>query len=153
MKTTIAFFLLILTAAASGPAPKWEYGTTADGMGRERWNARLYSANTVNFSFPYSGEQHAKLVVRANKTEITDILFAIEKGQIISDAIAVRFDEGPIRRFSITGASDHSSTAKFIDNVQGFLNGLRKAKRVRIEATIFQQGNQTFEFNAAGFEW
>jgi hypothetical protein len=51
------------------------------------------------------------------------------------------------------GPTDHRTTLKFIDDYPGFLAALRKAKTVRIEAAFFHEGNQTFEFKTAGFDW
>jgi hypothetical protein len=44
-------------------------------------------------------------------------------------------------------------TILFLDDVAGFVGGLRKAKRVRIEARFYQEGMRTADFHTEGFEW
>lgn len=153
------------TAKAEAPKPaapkakesQWAQSDYTDGMGRKRWTASVPSTNTVDFAFPYGGDQHARLTVRANASEIQDIIFGIERGQFscsISDcSIRVRFDDGAIRRYSVDDPDDHKTTVKFINDYRGFVAALRKAKVVRIEASFYQEGNRTFEFNTAGFDW
>jgi hypothetical protein len=128
-------------------------------MGRERSVAGLSSSNTVNFNFPYGGAQHGLLIVRAAKQDLTAVTFSIERGQFACNAtidtchVNVRFDNGPIRKFRVAGPSDHRTTQVFIEDIWSFIPALRKAKTVRIEATFYREGQQTFEFPAGGFEW
>jgi hypothetical protein len=144
-------------AAVSKPESQWVESDYSDGMGRKRFIASLPSTNTMDFGFPYGGDQHARLTVRASASEIHDIIFGIERGQFscsISDCyIQARFDNGAIRRYSVSDPDDHKTTVKFISDYRGFLSALRKAKTVRIEASFYQEGNRTFEFNTAGFDW
>lgn len=151
--------------AAVAPKPEapkakesqWVESDYSDGMGRKRFIASLPSTNTMEFGFPYGGDQHARLTVRSSAAEIQDIIFGIERGQFscsISDCyIQARFDEGAIRRYSVSDPDDHKTTVKFISDYRGFVSALRKAKKVRIEASFYHEGNRTFEFNTAGFDW
>jgi hypothetical protein len=103
-------------------------------MGRDRWFATLSSTNTVNFAFPYNGEQHVSLLVRATATELKDVRFAIDKGQFACNGILetcyvqVRFDDGPIRRYAVNESSDHSTTLVFIRDIWSFTAALRKGE-------------------------
>lgn len=144
-------------AESKTPESRWRSQHDQDGMGRERWFTWVKSTNTVDFHFPYGGDQRAQLAVRATATEIKDVRVSIERGQFacsISDcSVRVRFDNGAIRRYGVSDSNDHSTTVKFIDDYRGFLTALRKAKTVRIEATFYQEGDRAFEFNTAGFDW
>jgi hypothetical protein len=66
--------------------------------------------------------------------------------------VNVRFDDGKASQFSGVPPESNDSTVVFIQNYQRFLGGLTKAKRVRIEATFFQQGSRVMEFNTAGLD-
>jgi len=137
--------------------PGWDYEQNTDQMGREKFTATVLSGNTVNFGFPYQGAQHGMLAVRTNKTTLTDVIIGIERGQFICHvqgcAVNVRFDQGPIQRFSAVGPSDYSTTLLFIQDVGGFVQQMRKAKVVHIEAEFYQNGSKAFEFPVAGFKW
>jgi hypothetical protein len=140
------------------PEPQWTYDQTTDEMGRERYFATVRSTNTVNFEFPYGGEQHATLMLRSNRTDFKDVIFRIERGQFVGCEIEqctlnVRFDQGPIRQFYALGTADHDSRIVFIQDVEDFMAAMRKAKVVHIEATFYQEGRRIFEFPVAGFKW
>jgi len=86
------------------------------------------------------------------------VIFGIERGQI--DGCLIRecsvnvcFDEGRIRTFTALGSRDHDSRMLFIEDVEGFMAGMRKAKTVRIEGVFYHEGARTFEFPVSGFKW
>jgi len=145
------------------PAPKvpgeqWAYRQTDDPMGKGTTHyARVTSTNTVNFGFPYSGAQHGTLTLRAHPRFGTDIIFSIKRGQILCRSyqdctVLIRFDDEPAINFSAVGAADNSTETIFIRNYNGFMEKLRKAKRVRIAAEIYQQGAPVFEFDISSFD-
>jgi len=111
----------------------------------------------VNFDFPYSGTQHATLTLRTHPRHGKDIIFSIEKGQILCRSyedctVLVRFDDEPPSNYSAVGAADNSTETIFIRNYSKFVEKLLKAKRVRIAANIYQQGAPAFEFDVSGFD-
>ena len=81
----------------------------------------------------------------------------IERGQFLCRfdgcTVNVRFDSGPIQRFSAGEPSDHSTTILFVLNEGRFMSQLRKSKVVRIEAEFYQEGSQALEFDSEGFKW
>jgi hypothetical protein len=85
------------------------------------------------------------------------VTLSIEWGQFVcgirSCTLKVRFDTGAIQRFSASEPSDHSTTTLFLNGEGRLISQLRKAKVVRIEATFYQEGSQTLEFNVEGFKW
>lgn len=125
-------------------------GTTA----RRAW---VTSENTLDFGFPYGRGNSTNLNVRSDNG--TDVYLKIERGQFLcngfsdSSYVSVKFDDGPIQRFSCTGASDGSSDVAFISNSARFITALKSADRVIIEAEFFQEGRRQITFDTRGFEW
>nr|WP_143029086.1 hypothetical protein [Massilia sp. PDC64] len=152
------------SAAASSTSPgpavgeQWRYhAAEAEMTGGTRRTASVDSTNTVNFGFPYNGEQHARLILRTDPQEGKDVMFRIEKGQILcpsyeSCTVQVRFDDEKPGNFSATGPADHSTDVVFLNDYSRFLTKMRKAKRVRIAVNIYQQGSPVFEFDVSGFD-
>jgi hypothetical protein len=124
--------------------------------GRTTYIAAVSSANSVNFSFPYSGDQHATLLLRKLRGA-DNVILTIEKGQFLCGYggcdVSVRFDDKTARRFTASGPADHSTTKLFINNEKAFIAEARKAKKVRIQAVIYQNGSPVFEFDIAGLKW
>ncbi len=106
----------------------WVYRAFRDKLGKGKIRvARLFSLNDVNFGFPYSGSQPMRL--------------------------AVRFDDGPVQKFTLHAADDGSGNAAFVSGYDQFVNKLRKAKTLKIEAPFYQEGTHIFEFDVHGLDW
>lgn len=140
-------------------AAKWSYDTSEDAMtSRIQHKASIESENTVSFDFPYRGEQHGTLILRDHPTHGRDVMFSIEKGQLLCRSyedcqIRVRFDGGSPQRWSAIGPSDNSTTLIFLRNEARFIQLLRKSKVVRLQVAVYQQGEPVFEFDVEGFDW
>jgi hypothetical protein len=136
---------------------QWIYNVHEDKMtGGATHHAYVLSTNTVNFGFPYAGEQHGRLSLRTDPKYGRDIIFSIERGQLLCQSyedcdVLVRFDNGKPEHFSAVGPADNSSETVFFRNYDRFLGKLRKAKRVRISLNVYQQGAPVFEFDVSGF--
>jgi len=120
-------------------------------------HAWVLSSNTVNFDFPYSGEQHATLNLRDGPRYGKDVIFRIERGQILCHSyedctVLVRFDDGKASNYTAVGPADNSTETIFIRNYARFVGNLLKAKRVRISTNIYQEGAPVFEFDVSGFD-
>jgi hypothetical protein len=147
-------------ADSSRNYPKWQYGTTADPMGRgdTKW-AEVMSTNAAELGFPY-GTQRATLRLQKAPaaSKRTGAWLSIDRGQFLlereSTKLVVRFDDGKAEAYYAGELADHST------NVVGFydaefnklLSRLRKAQRLRIEAAFFQHGSVVFEFDVHGFD-
>lgn len=158
-----------MAPAAAAPTPveqpvpatgqQWSYEVSEEKMtGGKRTIASVESINTVEFDFPYSGPQNGCLTLRTDPRYGKDVLFRLEKGQILCPsyegcAVHVRFDDEKPSNFSASGAADHSSNVVFLDDYNRFLVKLRKAKRVRLAVNIYQQGTPVFEFDVSGFDF
>ncbi len=139
------------------PGDQWLYSHPIDSMtDKEVHRASVLSTNTVNFDFPYSGAQHATLSLRTHPRYGKDLIFQIQKGQILCSSydgclVQVRFDDGKIQKFRASEPADHSSDTLFIRNYHGFVGKMLKSKLVRITVDVYQEGNRVFEFDVSDF--
>lgn len=139
------------------PGSQWSYSQVADAMSKgTTFHASVSSTNTVDFKFPYAGAQHARLNLRIDPRNGRDVIFSIEKGQILCHSyedctVLVRFDDEQAISFSAVGAADNSTETAFIRNYDRFVGKMLKAKRVRISANIYQEGAPIFEFDVSDF--
>jgi hypothetical protein len=121
------------------------------------YQALVSSSNTVNFSFPYAGEQKAELILRTHPRYGKDLAFRIERGQILCRSydgcsVLVRFDDEQGVKFAASSAADNSTETIFIRDYSRFAGKMLKAKRVRISANIYQEGAPVFEFDVGDFD-
>ena len=146
------------TPAPPQPGSQWFYHHGDDSMGKGVIHqAHVSSSNMVNFGFPYSGTQRATLSLRTHPRHGKDVIFRIEKGQILCHSyedctVLVRFDDEPSTNYSAVGAADNSTETIFIRNYDRFIGKVLKAKRVRIAANIYQEGAPVFDFDVSGFD-
>lgn len=137
---------------------QWSYNQVADEMSKgTAYLATVDSSNTVDFDFPYSGEQRALLALRIDPRYGKDIIFKIEKGQILCSSyegctVLVRFDDGKASNYTAASSADNSTETIYIRNYNRFVENMLKAKKVRISTTIFQEGAPVFEFDVSGFD-
>jgi hypothetical protein len=62
----------------------WHYDTDIDNMsGKQFRTAWILSKNSVNFDFPYQGEQHAILAIGKHRRSGNKILLKIEREQFM----------------------------------------------------------------------
>lgn len=157
---TIAASVSVESTSSQKPSEvgnQWRYSAIEDKMnGGKIYYAAVDSSNTVNFKFPYSGEQHGKLMFRSDRKNRNEILFIIEKGQTLCNSfqecsVSVRFDDEKPTTFSGMGPADNSSETVFISNYSKFYEKIRTAKIVRISTNIYQEGSPIFEFNVSDF--
>lgn len=140
------------------PGDQWAYLQTEDKMGNGFiYQALVSSTNTVNFDFPYSGQQYATLSLRTHPRYGKDLIFKIERGQFLCTsydgcAVLIRFDEEEPLRYSATSAADNSTETLFISNYNKFVGKMLKAKTVRISANIYKEGAPVFEFEVSNFD-
>ena len=137
---------------------QWSYTQDEDPMSSgTTYHARVLSTNTVEFDFPYGGVQHATLNLRVDPKYGKDLIFTIEKGQILCHSyedcsVLVRFDDEKATNYAGVGAADNSTTTVFIKNYTRFVEEMKSAKRVRISTNIYHQGAPVFEFDVSNFD-
>ena len=137
---------------------EWIYEQHEDEMGRgTKYIALIKSKNTINLDFPYSGEQHATLVLRAKGDSPVEVMFLIEKGQFVCGIpkcqILARFDEEEPVFVDATIPNDHTSTTLFLDPAEIFKDKLLNANTVRLSSTLYQSGEKIFTFNTSNLNW
>ena len=146
-----------LTITPAPPISKWSYYDEDDSMNGKEYHASIISDNLLEFDFPYNGGADAVLSVRKQKGK-TDIILKISKGQFVSSysddgSIRIKFDNKPVRRYSISRASDGSSDVIFIDNAQQVIANMKKATNMTIEAEFYNEGFRRLDFTVKGFRW
>jgi hypothetical protein len=119
--------------------------------------ASVLSSNSVEFGFPYAGIQHASLSLRDHPRYGKDVIFLIERGQLMCSplngcAVTVRFDEGGPEIYRATSAADRSRNVVFINDHQRFVSKLSGSRRARITMEVFREGAPMFEFEVGGFD-
>lgn len=140
------------------PESAWSYSEDKDEMrGGTTYYASLTGTNTLNLGFPY-GDQQGKVLVRQSPQFGFDILLGVDSGQILCNSfsnshINVKFDDGPIRRYGCTDASDGTNNMIFVQGAKGFLTNLKKSKKMVVEAAFYQNGMQQMTFETAGLKW
>jgi len=137
--------------------PNWDYDTTVDEMtSKKTITATTTATNSFEFREPYDGYNSAVLCVRKRRG-VTDMYLKIDKGQFIFGVygtdIKVRFDEHPYNEYSCNRATDYDPTIIFINDAETFIGHLYKAQKVIVEANIYDNGYQQFEFKVDGFKW
>lgn len=154
---------VVASTPESTPEPlaagaQWIYSQSEDPMSKGiTYHAQVLSTNTVNFDFPYAGSQHARLTLRDDPRYGKDLIFNIEKGQILCNSyedctVLVRFDDDKATNYSAIGAADNSTETIFIRNYGRFVEKMLNAKRVRISMNIYQEGAPIFEFDVSDFD-
>lgn len=147
--------------ASSNPSPEggWVYDEEKDEMrnGATSRYAELAAEDVVDLDFPY-GQQRGQILIRQSAKFGFDILVGVPSGQIICRSyrdghINVKFDDGEIRRFGCSEASDGTSNMVFVDGANGFLKQLKKANKVIIEAEFYRNGMQQMTFRTSGLKW
>lgn len=141
----------------SDTTPNWSYDTTKDEMtSGSTITAITQATNNFELAPPYDGDNWAQIQLRRRRGN-TDIIFQIEKGQFMGGVegtnIKVRFDENRYSEYYCNPASDYDPTVLFLTDVETFIEHLKKAKKLIIEADIYDNGGQEFEFSVDGLKW
>jgi len=147
------------STAPAAPESKWTYNQTNDAMAKGTVSeASVESTNTVEFSFPYQGEQHGTLTLRTHPRYGKNVIFNIRKGQIPCHSFSggckalVRFDDGQAVSYGADGPEDNSTETIFIRDYNGFVNRMMKAKTIKLSVNVYQQGSPVFEFDVRNFD-
>ena len=149
---------MLETIRLASVGKQWMYERDSDAMtSAETVSAMVMSTNTHELGFPYSGAQHAALMLRRHPTHGTDVIFTIERGQILCRTygdcpVRVRFDDQEPRMLRGNPPADHSSTHVFIPGYKDFVTRLGKAKRLLVEVDLYQEGAPVWEFDVEGFK-
>ena len=154
MARILVAVILCFTACSSSAA--WEYKSKKSEMTDEVSKfAWTISKNKLNFSFPYSGGAEGRLVLRYVGDDPA-VIVEIRKGQFICHSgctVLIRFDDQAAERWDASGPKDASSTMIFLENETELMKRLLHAKRLRVQATFYNEGEQVLDFNLVGLKW
>jgi hypothetical protein len=135
---------------------EWSFSDDVNKMDDSHtYYAALISSNKLDLKFPYQGENHANLNIR-NEGDENIVSLSIDKGQIYVGGhieIQVRFDKDKPEVYNCVGAKDFDPKYLFIEDAVNFVKRLKTSNSLIIEATIYENGTQQFEFNTKGFKW
>ena len=70
-----------------------------------------------------------------------------------SEYVRVKFDENGAFDYTYNSPSNGSSDIIFIDNPDHFINQLKNAKKLRIEAPFFNTSRQIVRFDVENLKW
>ncbi len=137
---------------------RWNYHELPDQMGRGTIRmANVLSVNEIEFGFPYQGSQRGILQLRIHPEYGKSVILTIHRGQFLCGldecVVLVRFDEGKPQTYRASEPTDNSTTYIFLHPYDRFLTGLRKSKKVYIEAQFYQEGSRVIEFDTSGLKW
>ena len=131
----------------------WNVRTKTDDMTSTKdIFADITSDNMVDQGEPY-GSTSCNITVRYMKRYGTDVMINIDQGQIYGNEyeddnyILVRFDNHKSIKYWFDEPQDGSSETVFIRRYRDFISRCRKAKSIKIELPLYQNGRQIFTFN------
>ena len=136
----------------------WQYSIdSSDKMNNSKMHyAQCEATEKVDFKFPYDGGSTANLTIRYNSKNKNEVIVSVDKGQFMSgsdQSVAVKFDNDKPQSFNYSEAADGSSNYIFINNSATFINRIKSAKHIIIEAQFFNNGTKQIEFNTKDLAW
>jgi hypothetical protein len=146
---------------AALPSRAWSTRNEVDALTQKQSViASLLSQNQLALQTPYEGRNFGRLSVRQSPRFGLDAYFEIERGQLVcgftvdSCKASLSFDGAPPQSFGMVKPADNSSTTLFFAEPKRFIAAARKAKEIRLSATVFQAGDPTFSFATdAPLDW
>lgn len=139
--------------------PNWVYSESIDTVsGKAVKYATATSHTTHHFSPPYQGGTGATLQFRKHPRFGKDVIFDINKGQLICSAgegcaVTLRIDDSKPFQVHANGPEDYSSTTLFLSGYQNLLGKIKNGKKLVVAANFYQEGQPAFEFNIADLKF
>lgn len=147
----------VAPAAPAQPTFKWSYSENTDQMRgtSEKW-ANFSSEDVVQTNWPYE-QQPMRLVIRRRSTDGVNVMLQIS-GQFVCRSyngtkITAKFDDGPLETFNCSEADSGPNDVVFITPPARFINRLKAAKVMMLEAPVYEIGNVQVTFIVEGLEW
>lgn len=138
------------------PIENWKFEVDTDSMtDKKTVMATTQSVNAINLDFPYSGAQHARLMVRKHPRYGKDIILSFSRGQIDMDLdggnLLVRFDNEQPQKIYFSGPSDNSRDTAFLRGFDRLYSKIKKSKSMDIEIVFFSNGVRHLKFDVSNF--
>ena len=146
------------SSASSIPISAWNYSDEEDKMTSKKiYFASIDANDQLYLRAPYDGGVTATLTIRRRNGE-NNAYISVSKGQFIThlldgQPVKIRFDSTRAETYYCSPASDGDSRILFINSANRAIARLKKAKKVIVEAELYDNGYQEIEFNTAGFKW
>lgn len=111
--------------------------------------ATVFSNNTIELDFPYNGGTTGSIVVRNHPRSGEEVIFSINKGQIICNncTLTIRFDNGKPFKVKTNQPADYSSTLLFLLGHKRLVDEINTSKKMMVEVVLYQSGSFVFEFD------
>jgi hypothetical protein len=138
------------------PKSNWSYTEDVDKMTNNKtYFASSESTNQIKLESPYEGGSTFTLTVR-NLGEGNEIILHVSKGMFYPSVFSnkncrIKFDEEQTLNcsYNTTGLS----SVILFDNSNEFLEKLKTANKLKIEAPFWDDSRQVIEFDVAGLTW
>ncbi len=140
--------------AAAAPTSSWTYGEDKDAM---RGTSTKFAQTPSDEKFQNAlglNEQTTTLSVekpaKGYEVAIINPNLQFTCNSITDKQISVKFDDGPVEHFGCTGSVGDTFGTAYFNAGPRIVAKLKTAKKVMIEAEVFQRGNIQMTFNVAG---
>ena len=135
----------------------WNYSERIDKMdGRKSYYALTTSTNQLYFNSPYDGGSTFILALQKLPGEMCSVYLKVTKGQLLGSSnkkARIKIDDEKPFYVSVSGTSDYQSNIIFLHSTQKIIKNLLKAKKVIVEAEIYQEGMRQAEFDVKDLVW
>ena len=139
----------------------WTYRTKTIGIDNTEYSfAELRSNNSIDLPFPYSGENHATIVIRKIKNGQLAVLLRVDKGQFIPHlypdeyGIQLKADDGKTKYY-LGYVPDGGVTGVLIfydKKARDIIAAVKEAKIVKVSADFYKSDPKVFDFKAEGLD-
>lgn len=135
---------------------KWIYEDLKDEMRNEMTETALLRSDTIHdLQFPYEGGSKLGIILYKRK-DSRDAVISISKGVIMitygNSKIHVKFDDGEVISYVVSSPKAGVHNAVVVYDQKDFLKRLRAAKKIIIEAPIYDKGDLQFTFTNPGLK-
>lgn len=142
-----------IVATPKPPAlPRWVTRTSKDELTDVVIaTSSLESANTIDLTFPYQGEQRGRLILR-NTAGKYEVMFSIEKGQLFPGSLVTGGATANIKVDDLLFESKLSGTTGYQTEMVFLLEPrlpqlIMTGRELRIEAELYNEPNTVFVFD------
>lgn len=156
-KSVLASAFVVALQFSSAAFAEWNSGQLVDKMrNTSSPYTSVKSENEAEFAFPYGGGSVARISLIKRPGVPPAVAFTVTKGQftcLTGCEIYAKFDNGRVEKFRGVGAENGVTDGIFIEPESRFINKLKAAKKLVVEAPFYQEPRTQFEFSVAGLNW
>jgi uncharacterized protein YxeA len=133
----------------------WVYSSDTNQMNNE---VTLYAENSspteLDFDFPYEGGSTYKLTIRETNGK-DEVMLSLNNSPALApeNKITLKFDDKQPFSVSFNESADGGTDVVFLNSSQKIINEIKQSKKLKMELTIFENGNHIIEFNIADLKW